>query len=308
MVAQERTATTLAAAVRTSSQRTALFNYFALGRAYQQLEDFTKSIEFHTQCLAMAKEMGYRVGEGQSYRNLGNAYSSVGDLCKSVEYHTKDLAIAKEVGERLWEAWAYGKVRNAHQTMGDFSKVIEYHTQHLEIVKEVGNLAGETRAARYGNIGIAYRSLGDVYQRRSSTTPSAWRVQSNWTTGRGSGRRTGTSGIRIFRWGTFRGRSSTTCSAWGRPKRWATGRGRPERTGNSVSATSACRVRQNRRVLRSTTCDCNSPQALAPAGLHNNGYWYHPHPSHPGRSPRPCCWRFTRSWPAQSLVGIGVPE
>jgi tetratricopeptide (TPR) repeat protein len=41
----------------------------------------------------------------------------------------------------------------------DYAKAIEYHTQHLAIAKEAGDQAGE--GAAYGNLGIAYVSLGD---------------------------------------------------------------------------------------------------------------------------------------------------
>jgi tetratricopeptide (TPR) repeat protein len=58
------------------------------------------------QCLAIAKEVGDRAGEGGAYGNLGNAYRSQGDFAKAIEYHTQDLAIAKEVGDRAGEGGA----------------------------------------------------------------------------------------------------------------------------------------------------------------------------------------------------------
>ena len=63
----------------------------------------TTGIEYHTQDLAMAKEVGDRAGEGKSYGNLGNAYQSKWDYAKVIEYHEQRLAIAKEVGARARE-------------------------------------------------------------------------------------------------------------------------------------------------------------------------------------------------------------
>ena len=37
-----------------------------LGRAYDSLRDFSKAIEYHTQHLAIAKEVGDRAGEGRA--------------------------------------------------------------------------------------------------------------------------------------------------------------------------------------------------------------------------------------------------
>ena len=52
-----------------------------------------KAIEYHTQHLAIAKEVGARAGEGRAYGNLGNAYQSQGGFSKAIEYHTQDLAV-----------------------------------------------------------------------------------------------------------------------------------------------------------------------------------------------------------------------
>ena len=65
----------------------------------------------NTQDLAIAKEVGDRVGEGAAYGNLGNAYQSQGDFSQAIEYHAQCLAIAQEVGDRVGEGGAYGNPR-----------------------------------------------------------------------------------------------------------------------------------------------------------------------------------------------------
>ena len=52
--------------------------------------------------------MGDRAGEGRAYGNLGNAYKSLGGYEKAIEYHTQDLTIAKEVGDRAGRAGRTG--------------------------------------------------------------------------------------------------------------------------------------------------------------------------------------------------------
>jgi len=72
------------------------------------------------------------------YCTLGNAYASLGDFNKAIEYHTQHLAIAKEVGDRAGEVIAYGSLGNAYQSQGDFSKAIECWTwrqSHLVFVR-----------------------------------------------------------------------------------------------------------------------------------------------------------------------------
>jgi tetratricopeptide (TPR) repeat protein len=177
--------------------------------AYQSQVDFSKGIEYHTQDLAIAKEVGDRAGEGRAYGNLCNAYQSQGDFIKTIEYHTQHLAIAKEVGDRRGDGRAYASLDIEYQSHGDISKAIEYHTQALAIAKEVGDRAGECRA--YGRT-LGVRMMKSA--RPSSTTRRPWRLQRKWATGRGRAGRTGTLDARISSRGTSARASSTTSRTW----------------------------------------------------------------------------------------------
>jgi tetratricopeptide (TPR) repeat protein len=100
---QRRSASAVAAAVRTSMPGYASFVYYTLGSAYQSLGDYSQAIQYHAQRLAIAMELGDRVGDDRAYGNFGIAYQSKGEYFKAIEYHTQDLAIAKEVGDRAGE-------------------------------------------------------------------------------------------------------------------------------------------------------------------------------------------------------------
>jgi tetratricopeptide (TPR) repeat protein len=157
VAAQEREARAVAAAVRTSMPSKATWVYCTLGNAYKSLGGYAKAIEYYTQLLAIAKEVGDRAGEGGAYGNLGCAYESQGHLAKAIKYQTQCLAIAKEVGDRAGEGGAYGNLGCAYESQGDLAKAIKYHTQCLAIAKEVGDRAGEGTAS--GNLGNAYWAL-----------------------------------------------------------------------------------------------------------------------------------------------------
>jgi len=47
--------------------------------------------------------VGDRAGEGKAYGSLGNAHDSMGDFAQAIAYHTQHLAIAREVGDRVGE-------------------------------------------------------------------------------------------------------------------------------------------------------------------------------------------------------------
>ena len=61
----------------------------------------------------------YRAGEGRAYSGLGIAYGSQGQYGKAIEYHTQDLAIAEEVGDRAGEGRANNNLGIARQKSGD---------------------------------------------------------------------------------------------------------------------------------------------------------------------------------------------
>jgi tetratricopeptide (TPR) repeat protein len=101
--------------------------FASLGNACQLLGNFSQAIEYQTQYLAIAKEVGDREGEGGAYLSIGNAYMSLGDLLKAIEYHKQGLAIAEEVGDRVGESKAYGILGVAYQSQGHFHRAIDYH-------------------------------------------------------------------------------------------------------------------------------------------------------------------------------------
>ena len=81
-----------------------------LGNAHQSLCDFRKLLQ-------IAKEVGFRVGEGVAYGCLGTAYHPLGDSQKAIEYYEKHLEIAIEVGDRVGEGHAYGGLGNAYHSL-----------------------------------------------------------------------------------------------------------------------------------------------------------------------------------------------
>jgi len=64
----------------------ASFVYSTLGNAYQSQGDFSKAIKYHTQHLAIAKEVGNWAGEGRAYGNLGTCHMLLNEYVKAVAY------------------------------------------------------------------------------------------------------------------------------------------------------------------------------------------------------------------------------
>ena len=80
VVAMERDARAGAAGVQAAEPDEASFVYSALGNALDFLGDFDKAVEYHTQHLAIAHEVGDRMGDASACGNLGNVHNFLRDL------------------------------------------------------------------------------------------------------------------------------------------------------------------------------------------------------------------------------------
>ena len=131
-----------------------------LGRAYLNIGDFQRAINYHEQHLKIAREVGDRTGEATAYGDLGNAYYMLGDFQKSIDYSERTLKIAREVGDTILEGQSYCNLGGPYHALGDYQKAKDFFELHLKIARKVGDKAGEGKA--YGNLGFVEHSLGNL--------------------------------------------------------------------------------------------------------------------------------------------------
>lgn len=62
---------------------------------------------------------------------------------KASEKHQRHLEVAKEVGDKATEGESYGNFDNVYRGIGQFKTAIEYYERQLEIAKEVADMAGK---------------------------------------------------------------------------------------------------------------------------------------------------------------------
>lgn len=125
-----------------------------IGNTYWSLSNYPKAIEHYLQSFKVAREIGYRKGEGKALGNLGYAYHSLGDYSKAIEYHQQHLVIANEIGDQWGKGAALGGLGNAYISLGNYPQAIELFQQDLISTREIGDRRGE---------GYAFEGLGDAY-------------------------------------------------------------------------------------------------------------------------------------------------
>jgi len=122
-----------------------------IGLAYMDLGEPRSAVEFHEQYLAIAREIGYRRGEGIVLGNMGGAYIILGELRRAIKLFEQQLAINREIGYRRGEGNALGCLGLAYAGLGEPYRAIEFHEQNLAIAREIGDRRGESYAL--GNMG-----------------------------------------------------------------------------------------------------------------------------------------------------------
>ncbi len=130
-----------------------------LGLAYDNLGDYKRAIDYHTQSLTIARTIGDRQSEANSLGNLGLAYDNLGDYKRAIDYHTQNLTIARTIGDRQSEANSLGNLGNAYYNLGDYKRAIDYHTQNLTIARTIGDRQSE--AGSLNNLGVALLNSGN---------------------------------------------------------------------------------------------------------------------------------------------------
>ncbi len=130
-----------------------------LGQAYYYLDDYAKAFDCYNQALAIARQIGDKLGQGIWLGGIGNVYDFLGDYDKAIEYLEQALEIAKQIGDKQGEDATLGNLGNIFHRLGDYDKAIEYLEQALEIARQIGRK--QDVGAWLGNLGNNYISLGD---------------------------------------------------------------------------------------------------------------------------------------------------
>jgi tetratricopeptide (TPR) repeat protein len=133
-----------------------------LGLCHASLGDYWQAIDLHTQTLAIARDTGDRLREGQELANLGNCHYRLGDYRQAIDLLTQGLAIARDTGNRQDEGAVLANLGLCQFVLGDYRQAIDLLTQGLAIARDTGDR--QLEGAALGNLGLCHSSLGDYRQ------------------------------------------------------------------------------------------------------------------------------------------------
>jgi tetratricopeptide (TPR) repeat protein len=123
---------------------------------------YDEALNYYNQALVIAREVGDRVGEGDTLTYIGFVYKAKGQHDQALEYYNQSLVIYREIGDRTREGHNLGFIGSVHLAKGQHDQSLEYFNQALVIYREVGDRAGEGNNLAY--IGKMYKAKGQYNQ------------------------------------------------------------------------------------------------------------------------------------------------
>jgi tetratricopeptide (TPR) repeat protein len=122
--------------------------------------DPSTAIEHYHECLRILYELDQGRAAGNTLNNLANAYVNLGQRQRAIEYYNIALSVAREVQDPVSEGAALSNLGNEYADEGLSNQAIDSFNQALAILEEAGDWRGQV--ATLCNLGNAYVDLPDI--------------------------------------------------------------------------------------------------------------------------------------------------
>ncbi len=134
--------------------------YHLLGSMGLITGQFATAIENLDKAIGIREEIGDESGASASLNNLGIAHYYTGDVNMALDCYSKSLAIYQKIGDKYGMASLLNNMGGFSQDFGELDKALDYHMQSMDIKKQIGDKYG--MASTYTNLGIVHRGLGKL--------------------------------------------------------------------------------------------------------------------------------------------------
>ncbi|HEX7015179.1 MAG TPA: tetratricopeptide repeat protein [Cyclobacteriaceae bacterium] len=79
----------------------------------------TEALQYATEAITLAREMGYKKGEGEALNQAGICFTIMGDYPRGLEYFHTALPVLEAAGEEQLQANTLNNIGNSHQLRGN---------------------------------------------------------------------------------------------------------------------------------------------------------------------------------------------
>src|SRR5688500_18617652 len=103
----------------------------SLGSGFLSVGKITMAIKQYQMCLKLSQDANSRFQEGSALGKLAKAYDDLGETGKAIEFDERSIAIKREIGDRRGEENSLNRLGTYYHNLGDVHKAIEYYEQSL---------------------------------------------------------------------------------------------------------------------------------------------------------------------------------
>lgn len=128
-----------------------------IGNTYIAQGNYPKALDYFNQCLKIQRQIDNQRGVAQMLNNIGLIYDNQGDYSNAMDYYSQCIKIHEELNEQSGMAKALYNVGNIHLTQSNYSEALDYHKRSLEISEQMGD---------QGVVALSLAGLARIYQQQ----------------------------------------------------------------------------------------------------------------------------------------------
>jgi len=129
-----------------------ILNY--LGMISGDLNDYKSSVNYHSQCLALERQLNDSSEIIRQITNIAISYNNWEKYDSALIYFNQALRLAEQTGDKINIARSLNSLGNIYHSWGNYHESLDYYLESLNIYEETKDTAG---------ISIALNNLGVIY-------------------------------------------------------------------------------------------------------------------------------------------------
>ncbi|XP_035677704.1 tetratricopeptide repeat protein 28-like [Branchiostoma floridae] len=155
----------LVAATETGNKTEQLDINCKLGDLHREhLEEPQVSHMYHTEMLALARDLGRKDQEGHAYNRLGLSCEDMQDNKSALKWHRKGLKISQDDGDKKAQIAAHTNVGNTYRLLGKQAQATSHFDTALQMAQQTGD--------QHGQMDVCLK-MGDMHREQLHATQTA---------------------------------------------------------------------------------------------------------------------------------------
>lgn len=131
-----------------------------IGRVYQSLSQFQKSLAFYEQALSLSRRLRDRRGESDALNCIAYLQSDTGDNVQALANVKRALRLSQGVGNTSGEAQALHTLGDIYYNFGELQKALGYHGRSIRLWERLRDYEGQVRVLV--SLGYAYVEVSNL--------------------------------------------------------------------------------------------------------------------------------------------------